>query len=77
MICELVSDAMYIPMKEKEMAAFMQVSKEEREDFRRLLQVLVSEGRLQTTTQGNILNRRITGTRVFIPVLPEVSASWK
>ncbi len=55
LICELVSDAMYIPMKEKEMAAFMQVSKEEREDFRRLLQVLVSEGRLQTTTQGKYI----------------------
>ena len=41
LICELVADEMYVPMKEKELAAFMQVSKEEREDFRRLLQELV------------------------------------
>ena len=46
---------MYVPMKEKELAAFMQVSKEEREDFRRLLQELVSEGRLQITVQGKFI----------------------
>ena len=55
LICELVADEMYVPMKEKELAAFMQVSKEEREDFRRLLQELVSEGRLQTTAQGKFI----------------------
>ncbi len=55
LICELVADEMYVPMKEKELAAFMQVSKEEREDFRRLLQELVSEGRLQITVQGKFI----------------------
>ena len=52
LICELVKDEMYVPMKEKEMAAFMQVPKEDREEFRRILQALVSEGRLQVSGQG-------------------------
>ncbi len=52
LICELVADDMYVPMKEKEMAAFMQVSGQEREDFRKILQTLVSEGKIQLTRQG-------------------------
>ena len=52
LICELVNDEKYVPMKEKELAAFMQVSREERESFREVLQALLSEGRIQVTRQG-------------------------
>ncbi len=52
LICELVADERYVPMKEKEMAAFMQVAGQDREEFRRILQALVSEGRIQLTRQG-------------------------
>ena len=52
LICELVSYEKYVPMKEKELAAFMQVSREERESFREVLQALLSEGRIQVTRQG-------------------------
>ena len=52
LICELVADDRYVPMKEKEMASFMQVSREEREEFRSILQTLVTEGRLKVTGQG-------------------------
>ena len=48
-ICELVSDSIYVPMKEKEMAAFMQVAKEDREDFRAILRELLEEGKLALT----------------------------
>ncbi len=52
LICELIEDDMYVPMKERELAAFMQVAKEEREVFRNVLQALLSEGRIQVTKQG-------------------------
>ena len=52
LICELVSEEMYIPMKEKELAAFMQVSAQDRDAFRKVLQALVSEGKIQLTKQG-------------------------
>lgn len=52
LICELIEDDMYVPMKEKELAAFMQVTREEREAFRNVLQELLSEGRIQVTKQG-------------------------
>ncbi|MDD6811238.1 MAG: ribonuclease R [Lachnospiraceae bacterium] len=51
-ICELVEEEMYVPMKEKELAMFMQVSKEDREDFRKVLEELVLEGKLQLTARG-------------------------
>lgn len=52
LICELVADEMYTPMKEKELCAFMQVAKSDREAFREVLQALLSEGKLQVTKQG-------------------------
>ena len=52
LICELIEDEMYTPMKEKELAAFMQVSREEREAFREVLQALLTEGKIQVTKQG-------------------------
>lgn len=52
LICELVEDDMYVPMKEKELAVFMQVSREDRETFRDILQALLTEGKIQVTKQG-------------------------
>lgn len=52
LICELVADEAYVPMKEKELAAFMQVSGKDREAFREVLRTLLSEGRIQLTSQG-------------------------
>lgn len=52
LICELVADDAYVPMKEKELAAFMQVSREERAALREVLQALLAEGRLQVNGQG-------------------------
>ena len=52
LICELIADDMYVPMKEKELAAFMQVSREDRDSFRDVLLSLLSEGKIQVTKQG-------------------------
>jgi len=65
MICELVADELYVPMKEKELAVFLQVKKEEREELHKILEELLAEGKISITpkgkytkTDGNIL----TGT---------------
>ena len=52
LICELVADERYVPMKEKELAAFMQVSGQDRDEFRKVLHALVLEGRVQLNRQG-------------------------
>ncbi len=52
LICELMADEQYAPMKEKELAAFMQVPRDERDAFREVLQALLSEGKIQVTRQG-------------------------
>ncbi len=52
LICELVADEQYVPMKEKELAAFMQVSPADKETFREVLRALLSEGKVQLTKQG-------------------------
>lgn len=51
-ICELVEAEFYRPMKEKEIAAFMQVDRAEREELSNLLQELLLQGRLMLTPKG-------------------------
>ncbi len=52
LICELVDDERYVPMKEKELAAFMQVTPADRETFHEVLRALLEEGKIQLTKQG-------------------------
>ena len=52
LICELVEDEFYVPMKEKELAIFMQVKPEEREDLKLILNELLEEGKLQISKRG-------------------------
>ena len=64
-ICELVNDEIYIPMKEKELAAFLQVSKEDREELHSILQELLGECRLMLTSSGKYMKSNgkvLTGT---------------
>ncbi len=65
LICELVEDEMYVPMKEKELASFMQVSKVDREAFRHVLDALLAEGKIEITAKGKYVksdSRLLTGT---------------
>lgn len=65
LICELVEDDMYVPMKEKELAMFMQVSKADREAFRKVLDALLQEGKIQLTSKGKYIESDkhfLTGT---------------
>ena len=52
LICELVGDEQYVPMKEKELSAFMQVAPADRGVLREALGQLLAEGRIQLTKQG-------------------------
>ena len=64
-ICDLVRDEMYIPMKEKEMAVFLQVSREERQEFHSILEELLAEGKITLTAKGKIMKsdgKFLTGT---------------
>lgn len=55
LICQLVEDECYVPMKEKELAIFMQVKPEERQTLKEILNELVTEGKLQLTKRGKYL----------------------
>lgn len=64
-ICELVEDELYVPMKEKEMAVLLQVSREDREEFHTILEELLAECRLMITSKGKYMKsngRVLTGT---------------
>ena len=37
LLCELVEDPLYVPMKEKELAVFLQTAKEEREALKAVM----------------------------------------
>ncbi|MBR4086114.1 MAG: ribonuclease R [Lachnospiraceae bacterium] len=54
-ICDLVADELYVPMKEKELAVFLQVPKAEKDEFKRILEELLAEGKLSLTTKGKYM----------------------
>ena len=69
-ICDLVNDSIYVPMKEKELAMFLQVAREDREELRRVLQELLAEGKLSLTAKGKYVKsngRFLTGVFVGNP----------
>lgn len=66
-ICELVEDECYVPMKEKELALFMQVEPSERQELKDILGELVKEGKLTLTKRGKYMKGQgcpyeLTGT---------------
>lgn len=65
LICELVEDELYVPMKEKEMASFMQVEKADRKEFHNVLEELLKEGKINITSKGKYTKPEeniVTGT---------------
>ena len=65
MIKDLVEDPLYVPMKEKELAIFLQVSSEDRLLFKRMLSELVQERALSVSKRGKYTKyvaTTITGT---------------
>ena len=52
LIEELVKDELYVPMKIKELAIFLQVPKEQRQELAKVLDSLVEEGRIGLTKRG-------------------------
>ena len=78
-IYDFICDDFYVPMKAKEIAAVLQVSKEDREALRLVLEALVEEGKITLSKRGKYSKgkpRVLTGTfqanaRGFGFVLPD------
>ncbi len=51
-IYEFICDARYVPMKQKELAIVLQVSRERRQELAQALDELVAEGKLQISKRG-------------------------
>lgn len=65
MIYELIRDNLYVPMKIKELAIFLQVPKEKRHELEEVLGALVDEGKIEVTKKGKYVeakNNFLTGT---------------
>ena len=54
-ILKLMEDSMYVPMKEKELAIFLQVKKEDRDALSQILNELMEEGEIYITSKGKYL----------------------
>ncbi len=52
LICKLVQEELYVPMKEKELAVFLQVKPEDRPVLKQILEELLTEGKLQISKRG-------------------------
>ena len=57
-IYDLVRDALYVPMKEKELAIFLQVEPEDRPQLKQALEELLKE-HARLPSAGNIKHRKI------------------
>jgi len=71
-IMDLVSSEFYVPMKEKELAVMLQVSKEDRGELNRILNELLAEGKLSLTKKGKFIkakhsDRELIGTFISHP----------
>ena len=51
-ICDFIGDPHYVPMKQKELAVLLQVSKEDREELARVLEELLDEGKIALSKRG-------------------------
>ena len=60
LICDFVSEELYVPMKEKELAIMFQVEPEDRPEFKRVLESLLAEGKLQITKRGKYIKPEVT-----------------
>lgn len=64
MVYQFICDEFYVPMKMKEMAAVLQVKKEERQELKEILDALESEGKIHRTQKGKYVKgqgSRLTG----------------
>ena len=57
-IYDFICDDFYIPMKVKEIATVLQVSKEQRRELQEVLDALVEEGKITLSKRGNIVKVR-------------------
>jgi ribonuclease R len=57
-ILDLVDADFYVPMKEKELAVMLQVSKEDRNELNRILNELLAEGKLSLTKKGKFIKAK-------------------
>lgn len=55
MICELINDELYVPMKIKELAIFLNVAKEDRDELTKVLDSLVKDGKVMVTKKGKYM----------------------
>lgn len=63
-IFDFICDDLYVPMKLKELAALLQVPREQRGELKKVLDVLESEGRIHLTKKGKYMkgeSARLTG----------------
>ncbi len=72
MLIKLMSEKSYVPMKEKELAVLLQVSKKDREELSRLLNELLDEGRIEMSKRGKYSLAEVTGNGEDKDELPSV-----
>lgn len=69
-ICDLICDEMYVPMKFKELAMFLQVPREQREELREVLKILEAEGKIYLSKRGKYCKgeaKHLTGVYLANP----------
>lgn len=74
-ILDLLSDELYVPMKEKELAIMLQVSKEDRAQLQNLLEELLNDGKIMLTNKQCYIKTKTGRKNVSDKVSDKVSAN--
>ena len=57
-VYELICSDFYVPMKLKEMAIFMEIPKEQRQELQEVLDALILEGKIEVSQKGKYRKSR-------------------
>jgi len=55
LILELFNDSLYVPMRRRELAIFMQVTDDNRSEFDSIVDELINEGSIECTKRGKLM----------------------
>lgn len=74
MLLDLMKDPTYVPMKLKELAMLLGVTKEQRGELEEVLNELVASGKVGISKKGNMRDPRSSPRREFLRLITGASA---
>ena len=70
MLCDLMDNDLYVPMKIKELAILLDIPKEKRSDLQEVLDQLMLEGKVEVSRRVNTVKAKESFWQVYLLHIP-------